>query len=659
VKARTADRLTTRSFGDGRRARWALWRLLRAGDRGDTRATDALWGRWILDGNDEIGAALTRWRRPHTGGGPSLVALGGPVDAAVVIESVRRTGHPIANLARSRILAGQQDLVDAACEAALTDEALAAFCVEHHLAPADPHRAAAFFLLTGQRDQYRLADPDYSLLAVTYRGGREDERRRIRAWVAGEPDLVRVLAESNRKDRMTRLSTSEGEYLTGQLAERRDWPALWALTQDLPVRQAIDAARLIDGWSPEPADEVVFHALTHADPASIARARAALVLPSSTRITVPGTPVDGAFSPDGTRFAVAHDDGVDVYALPSWRHETRNSRRDNGIRAVLALDDAVIMTAGIWGASWGMGFLDRGGGGRPLTRKIIPGGIVALAHRPGGYAALTVSEGNIRLRLQDDDGRQGPLPVPRIVPVEVGKPGSPEEWALASDPAGDRIAVAGDAVRILSVSDATVHIESTMTEFAPGRYPAVLFTGQDRLLTLDGAGTLRLWHRTDGRIVAERQLTPRTGRPALVDVPGADAFAVLDNPPAEPMRLLNRETLADVTAQRQFDGTPATCAFGLPGTSLLAVGGRRHVDLVDLGSAVMAALVDRPLATTGPADLRAVAKHLARTPPDSAARPVLELLRACLEHRFGAEVALGQAGSPNARADDIALGSAR
>jgi hypothetical protein len=665
VKARTVDRLVSRSLGHGRRARWALRRLLRAGDRGDPTVTDALWGRWLLDANDEVRAALTRWHRPHTGGGPSLVALDEPAADADVVAAARRDGHPVAAMARARILAGQPDLVDAACEAAMSHDGLAGFCVEHRLAPADPHRAAVYFLLTGQQEQYRLVDPDHSLLTVTYRGAREDVRARVRARVAGQPDLVRVLTEANRRDRMTRLSEPEAAYLTGQLAQRRDWPGLWALAKDLPVHQAVEAVRLIDGWAP---DDLVFHALARADPATIATARAALVLPWSLRVAVPGRVVDGAFSPDGTRLAVAHDQGVAVHALPSGRHEPENSRPGKDIRAVLALDDALVVTAGVVshhvggaaGGLWGMGFIERGGGGRPVTRKIVPGTISALARRPGGYVALTVNRGHVWLRLQDDDGRRGTTPSSRTVSVgaDFADPASLEGWALACDSTGGRIAVAGDRLSLLSVSPSMVHVESAVTPFAAGRYPAVGLNGTDRLVALDGTRTLRVWRTTGGapRVVAERQLDQHLDGGSLVDLPAAGVVAVLDGPLLAPVRFLDGDTLADVTDPHPFDESPATCLFGAPEGTLLAKGGFGSVELVDLGSRAMAALADRPLAAADPADLRAVHRHLGRVAPDSPARPVLELLRVCLTQRFGADVALGDGGAGIARADDIALG---
>ena len=665
MKPRRAYRLAQRSRGDGRWARAALRRLVRAGDDGDPVVTDVLWLEWFRRADAEVWAALHRWRRPNSAGGLSVVALGEPASAADVIEAVRMTGHPVAAIARDRILAGHQDLVDATCAAALTDESLAAFCVEHHLAPADPHRAAEFFLLTGQRDQYRLADPDHSLLAVTYRGAEEDQRARIRARVAGEPDLVRVLAETNRRDRMTRLSEPEAAYLTGQLADRRDWPGLWALASDLPIGQAVEAVRLIEDWTPPAADAPVFHAIARADPASIAPARAALVTPWSTRVAAPDDPIDGAFAPDGTRFAVAHESGVDVYALPSGAHEPANSRPGEGIETVLVGEDALVVTAGATfftgqkKTHWGAGFLERGGGGRPVSKKIVPGEIYALARRPGGYAALTHNRGRVWLRLQDDDGRQGAMPDSRTVSFDSATfPPDPEGRLLACD--GTRIAVAADRLYLLSVSGTMVRVESTLTPFTPGWVVSVAMSGPDRLVAMDGDGTLRVWHLAGGspRVVAQRRFEGYTVGMTLVDLPEAGVVAVAGDGVSDPVRVLDGDTLADIAGPPLFAGLPVDCVFGMPEGTLLAGAGPGFVDVVDVGGHAIAGVADRPLAAATPADLHAVVRHLDRTAPDTPGRVVVELLRVCLEHRFGADVALGSGVASGAMADDIALGGA-
>lgn len=657
----STDRLVWRALGHGPRAWLAKQRLLRAGERGDVAATDALWDLWLLTWDHEVWAALSRWRRPQTEGGKSLVALSEPADVADVIDAATsRVLHPIANIARATILEGNQELVDAACEKALTDENFAPFCIEHGLAPADPHRAAVYFLLTGQVERYRLVDPDHTLLAAAYRSAEEKERDRVRAEVAGEPDLVLVLVDATRRDRMARLTEREAGYLTGQLAKRRDWLALWTLAKDLPVRQAVHAARLIDGWRPGTTDEDLFHAIAGADPKAIDKAYGSLGKPWLTRLDVPGFAVDGSFSPDGRRFAVAHTKGVDVFAMPTGTHEPENSRTGGSIRAVLVRDDAQMVTAGVQANRWRTSFVERGGGNRPVSRTLVPGEAVALARRPGGFAVLTVTRTNIWLRLQDDDGRHA-----RTVSVRTDTGiltrGSPElVWALAGDPGSGRMALAGDRLYLLEPTDSMVRVLAAATPFVAGKGPrrnvAVRFVGEDRLVTLDGARTLRTWRHTGGslQLEASHQLRAATGRAQLADLHAVGEIAVLDKQDGS-VRFFDVDGLAAVKKPGPFNRRRANCLFASPdGTRVVAAGGG-FIEVIDLGNPAMVTVADRPLGAATPADLHAVTGHLDRTTPDAPARPILELLRACLVHRFGADVAIGDAMIVG-RADDIALG---
>lgn len=80
-----------------------------------------------------------------------------------------------------------------------------------------------------------------------------------------------------------------------------------------------------------------------------------------------------------------------------------------------------------------------------------------------------------------------------------------------------------------------------------------------------------------------------------------------------------------------------------------------QVEVRDLVREEIRELVSRPPARSRPADLAAVADLAARAGAEDA-RAGLGLLRACLEHRFGADVAIGQArGRPVTAADEIAL----
>jgi hypothetical protein len=88
------------------------------------------------------------------------------------------------------------------------------------------------------------------------------------------------------------------------------------------------------------------------------------------------------------------------------------------------------------------------------------------------------------------------------------------------------------------------------------------------------------------------------------------------------------------------DGTHGTCSG-----ETAAIAFARHP---------LTVLTGQPLSAMTPADLSAVTGALRYRDLFPAMRPVLELLAACLEYRFGAEVAIGGA-APAPEADDIGL----
>jgi hypothetical protein len=68
----------------------------------------------------------------------------------------------------------------------------------------------------------------------------------------------------------------------------------------------------------------------------------------------------------------------------------------------------------------------------------------------------------------------------------------------------------------------------------------------------------------------------------------------------------------------------------------------------------LTALVGQPMSVMTPADFSAVTRALRFLDLFPATRPVLELLAACLEHRFGGDVAIGESASAP-EADAISL----
>ena len=651
MKPRTA-RLAALARGDGPQARRALLRLVRAGDRGDQDATDVLWDHWFDAADDDVFAALTRWRRPRTGGGLSLVALGEQVHAMYVLDAARRTGHPVADIACATILSGRQDLVDAVCATAETDERFAAFCVHHDLAPADPHRAAVFFLLTGQDEKYRLADPDHSLLALAYRGARERERARIRQRAAGDHGIVLALAESVRRDGFKPEDTG---YLVDAFAERRDWPALWALARDLPVPRAVAAVARFDGWRPDGRDAPLFELLAGADGGRVAESHAVVARPWSVRETTLGAVTGGSISPDGTRIAVATGEMVAVCAFPpGGRTEVRRHPAASP-RAVLALDDDVLVTAGRNGQH---GWLARAGGSGPRYRHPLEHVVDTIARSATGFVALaTGRDQTVHLYLQPEGpqvNRFGPKTLNVHAQLGVGPVYPPLAWAMATDPGSGRIALVGDEYLHVARMTTALHRLAPKVRFLPGKAPNLTFCGPDRVAGMGATGVLRLWLLTGGalELVAERQLG-RSDTPACpVYLPAAGVLALLDAGPR--VRWLDVDTLADVPVPERL--APSRPTFQTAQGNRLLISGDNGVTVADVPFlAGVTELADRPLAATTPADLNLVRAQLDRE-PDPAARPFLELLYACLVDRFAVDVAIGEPGREPVRGDDIALG---
>jgi hypothetical protein len=144
---------------------------------------------------------------------------------------------------------------------ALVSQAVA-ICRDRGYAPDDPVARAALFVLTGQVARYRELDPSNALLAHAYQRAPQRLRRRLRAAMSeiGEVDLVQVLTGDGRRP----LAGTEREYLVRALTGRRAWGDLWRLVLQLPLKQAVDVARLFHGWQPPTARERVLLDCLHA-----------------------------------------------------------------------------------------------------------------------------------------------------------------------------------------------------------------------------------------------------------------------------------------------------------------------------------------------------------------------------------------------------------
>jgi hypothetical protein len=154
--------------------------------------------------------------------------------------------------------------------------------------------------------------------------------------------------------------------------------------------------------------------------------------------------------------------------------------------------------------------------------------------------------------------------------------------------------------------------------------------------------------------VAERTIAG--SRP--VDLPRAGVIVMQDmahnQAGRRQLRYVDRDTLVDLPVEGRFNRQEDTYGvFGSPDGSWFGVCYQDRVEVVEVG---FTDLVHRPLAATTPTDLHVVRDRLAQEWLDPATRPFLELLHACLVHRFGTDVALGRAARRSGDSTDIALG---
>jgi hypothetical protein len=111
--------------------------------------------------------------------------------------------------------------------------------------------------------------------------------------------------------------------------------------------------------------------------------------------------------------------------------------------------------------------------------------------------------------------------------------------------------------------------------------------------------------------------------------------------------------LMDAGPPPEFPAGEVTALWNSPDAQRYAVGGWGSAVVVGFHSAVLVA--DRPPSRWTLADLRLVARSEADSAANSVTRPLIELLRACLEHRFATDVAFDRMAHVNAAPDDIAL----
>jgi hypothetical protein len=705
--ARLARRVADRDRGGlrGARARRAGARLRRAvagGGEGERAAINAVWRAWLAEPDEAHWALLDAWRRrasrePERG--LSMVTLGtatGPEFHGALVEAATRSGHPVARIARDAIASSEDTgLIEAVCVVAESDAGLAAFCADHGLAPADPVRRVVFFLLTGQDAQRRAADPDGTVLALGYAAAAAADRDRLRAAMAdsGDIDPVQVLAAD--RSRVSQLPADEVSYLAVRLAGRRDWAGLWRLVLDLPLAQAIGAAALIgEGWQPASEQHRALLTRLRLDGPGVAAEFPADRLEQGTiRIEVPGQVYATALSADGRRLIAAtrrgpstvHNQGgvITVFRMPGGdpveRYEVAEVPHD--ARHIVDLGDGFAVTQFQWTASAASNsqlLRCSPGGVRELSRPqdtASRASIFGLARLSGraaggaaadsGFAAL-IHAGFLDFYSGDGEflGRQllgggpGDPWLAGLRPGPASMAGGPT--SVASGPDG-RLAVAGGGLIVidarnaprLSLLAAAPFREPTLRDTLTRGLEVVYFYDAETLVTTNAEqGLVRWWRVIGDRIEQHGQASVSHAEHAVM-IPKLGEIAVLEGQGTERrVRYLQAGSLAEATVPLELADARGACLCGSADGSAHALGGDGFVQVAYMPHPAVV-VASRPLAEAQPGDLTVVRAALQDPGPAPLSRPLLELLLAALEYRFGTDVAVG--AEHGAGDDDIGI----
>lgn len=498
------------------------------------------------------------------------------------------------------------------------------FCLRHDIVPGDPAERVLFFTMTGQHALRRAADPDDSLLGSAYSGSDPHVRAALREELtdAGDLEVIRAVIGSGPRSRDADLTVGDRDSLATQFADRKDWPGLWWLIQDMPLTDAVAAARLVDEhWRPSQQwEHDLLDLLARSDPRVIRSARDALTSAATLRIETPGRVKTCALSDDGQRLALAARPGISVYGLPDG-DLLRQYRLDHDVTAMLYAGNTLV-TAELSGQrSMLHRYTDEDVREIPFTGDHGSHHSDLLAAHPSGFVIRDAGQ----LNFHDDAGTRVGT---HAIGSELNLYGSFPGVRMASDPDSGMLAVKyRGGVEVLDVSDpGNVRLvwNGRLTE-----HGHICLYDRDLLFTHGhSGGQLR---RLGGSGLTEAAGSQRPlDDTSVVHISGRTELCCLRN---GRVCYLDAHTLAEVDAPRELTGRAGELLFGSPRGTCYALRGAGFVDVITLDGITLQELADRPLAKWQPADLtRFGSGH---------ASPLTELLRDCLDCRFGSDVTLG------------------
>ncbi|MFI9549596.1 hypothetical protein ACIHAR_37790 [Streptomyces sp. NPDC052016] len=611
-----------------------------------------LWAAWLRFPDPRLLTALSSWEapaphEPERGASlvvlePDLSRLTAPAARAALFRAAARTGHPLGDIARTRITAALSPaLVEDLCDAAMSEPALVPFCAGKRLAPRDPVRRVVFFLLTGQLDQYRGMDPDGRLLELAYAAASRETRARLQQAMraTGGLDLVRILVGGDRRSRIPEMEEDELAYLGGQLAARGEWPQLWSMVQDVAPSTGLGLMGLFGDWAPRDEDgRRVFEMMRRADSGS---ARAWVrglkdwwpAIARSSRIQFHGRVNDVSFAPDAPLLAIAGTHQVaGVVDLAQGRLVERYDCFDSSVGYVVHTGGGAFVAG------------ERTNNGRTTCRLVrCAGGAHRVLHQePGPFTALTLRTTDGAFAAGTRGGRlllgapDGTVEAVRLDELGLDPQRDWPRAVTAHLPSG-RLAV---LARELAVTDgtATEVVARGDGGMIIGR---AVFTGPDSLVVASKRGTVLQLGR-EGRNLVPGAVNAGLVR-GLEALPGRDEVVLVDE--RGRILVLDAGSLEQKSLSRPKTTASVTSAHLSPSGDFLAVGyDAGFTDLYDLRTWELPTLMTRPLVACVPADLGVVAGARAARDLPAAAREYLDLLHDLLEYRFRFDIEIGEIG---------------
>ena len=508
--------------------------------------------------------------------------------------------------------------------------AIGAYCARAGLVPKYEADRVVFFVMTGDQERYRAADPNGTVLARAYRHASERTREALRRTVvgAGDLDLVRVITERT----SARITAAEAGYLARQLAAAGEWARLWRALPAMRLTDAAHAARLFAGWEPDSEAGRVFLArLAAIDPDALAApAAAATTLIKTSHVN------ELSFAPDGSEVAVRHPRGTKLFTLPGGQLLGNYATRDQ--LQMLALGDGTIVYKGDPRAGYPL--VRRAPGREPETLLADASG-ADIGRTPDGFVV-------VKGRTAYFGSATGPWSRTAVVALPTFSDAAMVSL-VAADAASGHLAFRvhdGDR-RDLVLVDADLQVLASTPEDGP---VTGAFSGPERIVLWGwGEGrTADLWRR-DGTALVRAATVALAGYTSPVVGPG-----VLVNRGLGGMEWFDADTLTRVAGPPGFPPDRRKVALS-PDGSLVAAAVGGGVEVHDLWLHRLPELPGWRLTSAVPADLDTVAL-LEKRRLDPPVADAVALLRAALAYRFGAEVALGDGTRVDCDPHDIALG---